>query len=107
MSTTTAAQPRDPMVGEPVCYDFFISYASPDSANAEDLCRRLSGRRVFFARKTLAAGAEFDLELASALNASATIVILISQRSAEAFYERAEIARAIGRYRADKTCVRL
>jgi len=101
------AFPNNPMVGEDVRYDFFISYASPDIVAAEDLCQRLAGRRVFFARKTIAPGAEFDLELASALNASATIVILISHRSGEAFYERAEIARAIGRYRADKTCVRL
>jgi hypothetical protein len=88
-------------------YDFFISHASADTAAAEELYEQLAQKRVFFARRSIAHGEEFDAALASALSRSRTIVILISRHSHEAFYERAEIARAIGLYRADKTRFRL
>jgi len=94
-----------PLAGDD--YDFFISYASADATAAEQLYDALAGKRVFFAKRSIRHGEEWDAALAAALHRSRTIVILISSHSTEAFYERAEIARAIGLYRSDKSRFRL
>lgn len=79
----------DPSVG----FDIYLAYASPDGAFAEELHRRLEPHcRVLFDRN-LAPGTLWDTALPEALQASRTIVVLVSKQSASHWYFGSEIVR--------------
>lgn len=72
----------------------FLSYASPYSAIAEDLCCRLqaAGHEVFFDREDLPPGNSFDERIHSAIHSSELFIFLISPEAvAEGHYTRTEL----------------
>ncbi|MFH1467215.1 MAG: SUMF1/EgtB/PvdO family nonheme iron enzyme [Pseudomonadota bacterium] len=79
-------------------WDLFIAFAGPDRARAEDLFGALKARcpslRVFW-EGLIVPGKPFDTSLSAALDASRVLVALISGHTEAAWYQRAEIARAI------------
>lgn len=84
-------------------WDFFISHAGPDRDMAEKLFDLLSPRaKVFLDTKCLLLGANWDEKLARALSESRISVILVSNHTDEAYYEREEIAAAIALAREDE-----
>jgi hypothetical protein len=79
-----------------VQYDFFIAHATLDASSAEALHDQLSVRaKVFLATRKLQPGDNWDLEIAGAMQRSRSTLVLVSQHTVAAFYERDEIAAAI------------
>lgn len=78
-------------------WDFFISFATPDQARAEELCERLDqqGWRVFLADRSIAPGDDWQKQLAAALGGARVAVILLSEHSEAAHYQREEVLLAI------------
>lgn len=78
-------------------YDAFIAYASPDTGYAENLYSLLSisGNNVFLDSKRLSPGVDWAEEIARAQRDSLLTVVLISNHSDEAYFEKEEIKRAI------------
>lgn len=78
-----------------VRFDIYLAYASADRAFAEELHRLLEPRcRVLFDRN-LAPGTLWDMALPEALQASRTIVVLVSKQSMSHWYFASEIAQAV------------
>jgi|SRR5579864_31417 len=90
-------------------YDFFIAYASPDKVAAEELSWQLQDldRIVFLDKDGIVPGANWDLELSDALDRSQVVIVLVSSHSAQAHYQRDEIARAIARSRENPDAVKV
>jgi hypothetical protein len=86
-------------------WDFFIAYAAPDIAAAEQIYDSLTKRdaRVFFDKKSIRLGASWDENLCEAQVRSRVTVVLISRHTSKAYYEREEIAAAIALARRDDT----
>ncbi len=83
-------------------WDIFIAHASKDHFVAERLYDLLSGHcAVFLDSKRLLLGDDWDRELPIAQRQSQITVVLVSPRTENAYYEREEIARAIGMARQD------
>jgi len=82
-------------------YDFFIAYASPDASQAEDLDWALQDlrRSVFRDRTGIEPGSAWDETLSTVLESARVVVVLISDHSRAAHYQREEIARVIQRGR--------
>ena len=82
-------------------YDFFIAYAAPDASHAEDLAWELEDldRSVFLDSVDIELGATWDTRLSDALSRSRIVVVLVSEHSRNAHYQREEVARAIKRTR--------
>ncbi len=79
-----------------VRWDFFIAHASADLQSAEDLFDHLSrDTRAFLASKSLRLGDDWDVELVRAQQEAHITVVLISDNTSRAFYQRDEIATAI------------
>lgn len=77
-------------------WDFFIAHAGPDKAPAETLYSLLVPRsRVFLDTKCISLGDDWDTVIAHAQRASAVSLILVSDRTDAAYYQREEIAAAI------------
>ncbi|HZD01525.1 MAG TPA: TIR domain-containing protein [Actinomycetes bacterium] len=77
-------------------YDFFIAHAGPDTPKAERLFDLLAQEtRVFLDSKSLMLGDDWDRMLSEAQRGSRVTVVLISNNTDEAFYQREEIAAAI------------
>jgi len=75
---------------------FFIAYAEPDAAIAEQLYDLLAGEStVFLDRRTLRLGDDWDRELAAAQRRAEVTLVLVSDHTEEGFYQREEIATAI------------
>ncbi len=87
-------------------YDFFIAHASADKAEAESLFGLLTGKaRVFLDTKCLLPGDNWPAVIREAQRRSRVTLVLISDRTEQAFYEAEEIAVAIdlaGRTRAHR-----
>ena len=85
-------------------WDVFIAYPSQERTTADALHERLqsAGARVFLDHVCLVVGDLWDAEIAAAQQAARLTAVLVSQRSAPAFYQREEIARAIDLSRAEK-----
>lgn len=77
-------------------WDFFIAYASSDRAAAEALYALLSPPfRVFFDKRSLMPGDDWNSSISAALDKTAVTLVLISSETDGAYYEREEIAAAI------------
>lgn len=77
-------------------WDFFLSHAGADLETADQLYVLLAGQAtVFLDARCLELGDDWDTRLAAALGGSCVIVVLISVRTDQAYYEGEEIATAI------------
>lgn len=78
-------------------WDFFISFAWPDHARSEELADLLEGQgwRVFFAGRAIGPGATWNDELMRALKGSRVVVVLLSEHTATAHFQKEEITLAI------------
>jgi TIR domain len=77
-------------------WDFFLAYAGPDKATAEELHELLRrDARVFVDSRCLLYGDDWDQAIAAAQTASAITVVLISSKTDSAYYQREEIAAAV------------
>lgn len=86
----------------PKTWDIFIAHAGADIDPARRLFGLLEPRlRVFLDESRLRLGDNWDAELAAAQRDSLVSVVLVSQRTDDAFYEREEIAAAIRMARSD------
>jgi predicted ATPase len=83
-------------------YDFFLAHAGPDEAVAGELYDLLSPHaRPYLASRCMELGADWGRELSEVQRRSRVTVVLISPNTPRAFYQRAEIARAIDLARED------
>jgi len=77
-------------------WDFFLSHAGADEKTADQLFTLLEPcSKVFLDTRCLVYGSDWDTQLAAALNSALVIVIMVSARTDEAYYEGEEIATAI------------
>jgi len=84
-------------------WDIFLAHAGADKSSAEDLYDLLNAHcKVFLDSKCLLLGDNWDEELASAQRMSLITVVLVSPRTEQAYYQREELAAAIGMARKDK-----
>ncbi len=84
-------------------WDFFIAHAGADKELAENLYALIGSRaRVFLDSRVLQLGDNWDSELAQAQNHSWITVVLVSNHTDAAYYQRDEIANAIAMARKDK-----
>ncbi len=83
-------------------WDFFIAHAGPDHQAAKELydCLQPSSR-VFLDLRNLKLGDDWDIELPKAQRNSLVTVVLISSKTEGAYYQREEIAAALGLARKD------
>ena len=83
-------------------WDFFIAHAGPDRQAAEELYDCLQPRsRVFLDSRNLKLGDDWDIALPKAQRDSLVTVVLISSKTEAAYYQREEIAAALGLARKD------
>lgn len=82
-------------------YDFFLAHASPDKPRVRPLHRALLalGKTCFLDEADLLPGDEWDLEIPRALAEAAVTVVCISPHFTAAWFQRAEIQRAIAQRR--------
>jgi len=82
-------------------YDFFIAHAGPDLKHAKQLCWHLEDLQytVYLDAQALSPGTQWPTALRDALYASRVIIVLISAKTENAFYEIEEIVRAIQQLR--------
>jgi hypothetical protein len=77
-------------------WDFFIAHAGADTKVAENLYDLLTGSaRVFLDSRSLELGDNWDRALRIAQSHSRITVVLVSEHSDAAYYERVEVASAI------------
>jgi TIR domain len=82
-------------------WDFFIAHAGVDTPIAEQLFDLLAGSaKVFLDSRSLELGDNWDLELAAAQRESLITVVLVTQNTDPAYYQRVEVAQAITMSRA-------
>jgi len=83
-------------------WDFFIAHAGPDLHVAEQLCGHLAPvARTFLAPRSLTLGDDWDLALQDAQRRSWITVVLVSEHTRAAAYQREEIAAGLARGRED------
>jgi hypothetical protein len=83
-------------------WDFFITHAGADKRPAEKLYDYLKPKsRVFLDCRSLVLGDDWDTELRRAQKTSLVTVVLISEKTEAAYYQREEIAAAIALARAN------
>jgi len=89
-------------------WDFFLAYANPDKAAADELYSLLHpDRQVFLDHFSLSPGVQWDLEIPRAQRASRATVVLVSSRSQAALFQREEISVAIALFRKDASAHRV
>lgn len=77
-------------------WDFFIAHAAADTLIAEQLHDMLAGSAtVFLDVRSIELGDNWDLTLAAAQRQSRMTVVVVSQQTDSAYYERVEVAQAI------------
>jgi hypothetical protein len=77
-------------------WDFFIAHASVDTPIAEQLYDLLAGSaNVFLDSRSLELGDNWDLSLATAQGQARITVVLVTQNTDPAYYQRVEVAQAI------------
>ena len=90
------------MPSEQYEWDFFIAHAGADKRPAEKLYDYLKPKsRVFLDCRSLVLGDDWDTELRRAQKTSLVTVVLISEKTEAAYYQREEIAAAIALARAN------
>lgn len=83
-------------------WDIFIAHAGPDAAAAFELYALAHPKvRVFLDSVCIKLGDDWDTALAAAQRDSLVTVVLVSANTEKAYYEREEIAAAIGMARKD------
>ncbi|MDH5538402.1 MAG: TIR domain-containing protein, partial [Rhizobacter sp.] len=100
--TPGALQPPGRGAGAPSPrWDFFIAHAGEDSESAEDLYERLAPHApTFLDSRCIELGDDWDRALARAQREALITVVLVSNRTEVAYYQREEIAAAIAMARA-------
>ena len=89
-------------------WDFFIAHAYRDAGLAEQLYEVLRPRsRPFLDGRSLLLGDDWDLMLPRAQADSKVTVVLISQSTDKAYYQREEIANAIAMARKEESTHRV
>lgn len=85
-------------------YEVFVSFAEPDHSHAQDLAQLLTqqGRSVFVSGDATTAGTVLDDRLSEAVYGSRLVVVLLSDRSDRARYQREDIQLAIELRRAER-----
>ena len=77
-------------------FDFFLAYAKKDEKTALKIYEKLILKStVFLSKKNLVAGDDWDIVIPEAQKNSKITIVLISNNSNKAFYQREEIAAAI------------
>jgi len=77
-------------------WDFFLAHAGADTATAEQLHDLLAGSaKVFLDSRSLELGKNWDQELAAAQENSRITVVLVTQNTDAAYYQRVEVQEAI------------
>ena len=77
-------------------WDFFIAHSSKNTSLAEQLFDLLTGvARAFLDVRSLEPGMEWDKVLPIAQRKSKATIVLVSESTDEAYYERAEVRQAI------------
>jgi hypothetical protein len=85
-------------------FDFFLAHAAKDRARAEELYELLQPKsRVFLDVRTLSDGTEWDRQIPEAQRSSSITVVLVSAHSADAYYQREEVATAVELSRFDRS----
>lgn len=90
-------------------WHFFLAHAGPDGPRAAELSRQLRERaevRVFLDSERIPGGAAWHI-LKPVLLSSRVIVVLVSQHSDAAYYQREEVALAIELLRMDPKAYRV
>lgn len=83
-------------------WDFFIAHAGADTTAAEELYDYLSeAANTYLDSRSLRLGDDWDVALRNAQERARVTVVLISENSDAAYYQREEIAAAIARARED------
>jgi len=84
------------MANDAQTWDFFIAHAAKDAPSAESLYELLVQKaRVFLDSRCLELGDDWDLELKQAQRQALISVVLVSERTDSAYYQREEIAAAV------------
>ena len=87
-------------------WEWFIAYASPDRPHANALYEALRGVRVFLDHESLQGDDRpWDQAIPAALAASAGVILLVSEHSAAAHYQRDEVVAMINRHRTTRQVV--
>ena len=91
---TDPAAPADK--GDDFSSDAFLSYASADAAVAERVCSHLegAGMRIWIAPRDVPAGAQYADALVRAINASRTLLLILSKHSVGSAHVGKEVERA-------------
>ncbi len=91
---TDPAAPADN--GDDFSSDAFLSYASADAAVAERVCSHLegAGMRIWIAPRDVPAGAQYADTLVRAINASRTLLLILSKHSVDSAHVGKEVERA-------------
>jgi TolB-like protein/Tfp pilus assembly protein PilF len=76
--------------------DAFLSYASADAEVAKQVCARLetSGLRIWMAPRDVPAGAHYADALVRAINASRSLLLILSENSVDSAHVSKEVERA-------------
>jgi len=76
--------------------DAFLSYASADAEAAKQVCARLeaSGLRIWMAPRDVPAGAHYADALVRAINASRSLLLILSENSVDSSHVSKEVERA-------------
>lgn len=76
--------------------DAFLSYASADAEVAKEVCARLeaSGLRIWMAPRDVPAGAHYADALVRAINASRSLLLILSENSVDSSHVSKEVERA-------------
>ena len=89
-------------------WDLFLSHAGQDGSLAKQLFDLLHSKlRVFLDSERLGPGDKWDVSIPAAQRASLVTVVLVSSRTADAYYQGEEIARAIAMERSDPNAHRV
>ena len=82
--------------GDDFSSDAFLSYASADAAVAERVCSHLegAGMRIWIAPRDVPAGAQYADTLVRAINASRTLLLILSKHSVDSAHVGKEVERA-------------
>ena len=90
-------------MAEAYAWDFFLAHAGPDKPAAKELYDLLSPAcKVFLDSECLLLGDDWDVVLPDAQRRSRITVVLVSDRTGAAYYQRVEIIAAIKMAREDK-----
>lgn len=89
-------------------WDIFLAYASKDRVAAEALFEALAPNyRVFLDQRCLLPGDDWDATLAKAQREALVTVVLVSENTEAAYYQREEVASAIQMAREDANAHRV